>query len=125
MIAHLHLFDLHGVEYGQPEIDDGGDFDWKNERGVNIAKLLGVGESFGYCYDFGDNWNLTIEVEKSWPVRFVLNQRHSLTALALTSFTASASFLRKNKIERPEFCRAFGPGSTRVRGSPRSGARRN
>ena len=69
---HLHLFDVDGVEYGQPEFDDGGDFDWKNERGVKVTKLVALGESFGYCYDFGDDWNLTIELEKSWPVRVAL-----------------------------------------------------
>ena len=69
---HLHLFDVDGVEYGQPEFDEFGDFDWKNERGVKVTKLVALGETFGYCYDFGDNWNLTIELEKSWPVRFAL-----------------------------------------------------
>jgi hypothetical protein len=69
---HLHLFDVDGVQYGQPEFDDGGDFDWKNERGVKVTTLMALGESFGYCYDFGDNWNLTIEMEKSWPVRVAL-----------------------------------------------------
>ena len=69
---HLHLFTINGVEFGQPELDECGDFEWRNERGVRLSAHLVVGDSLAYCYDFGDNWNLTIEAEKSWPVRFAL-----------------------------------------------------
>ncbi len=69
---HLHLFTINGVEFGQPEFDDFGDFEWRNERGVRLTAHLKVGDSFAYCYDFGDDWNLNVEVEKSWPVRFAL-----------------------------------------------------
>ena len=69
---HLHLFTINGVEFGQPEFDDYGDFEWRNERGVRLTAHLKVGDSFAYCYDFGDDWNLNVEVEKSWPVRFAL-----------------------------------------------------
>ncbi|OYV64446.1 MAG: hypothetical protein B7X07_06390 [Actinobacteria bacterium 21-64-8] len=69
---HLHLFTIDGVEFGQPEMDDLDDFEWRNERGVKLVKHLEVGKSIEYCYDFGDNWNLTIELEKTWPVHFAL-----------------------------------------------------
>jgi hypothetical protein len=69
---HLHTFTIKGVEYGEPEMDDFGDFNWRNVRGVKIASLLDPGESFGYNYDFGDNWELTIELEKVLPVRHAL-----------------------------------------------------
>ena len=69
---HLHLFTIQGVEFGQPELDDFGDFAWRNERGVRLATLVAVGDAFDYCYDFGDDWHLSIEVERSVPVRFAL-----------------------------------------------------
>ena len=69
---HLHVFEIDGVTFGQPEFDEDDDFNWKNERGVKIIKLVSVGESFNYRYDFGDNWSLAIEVEKLWPVRTAL-----------------------------------------------------
>jgi hypothetical protein len=73
---HLHLFSINGVEFGQPEMDEFGDLEWRNERGVKLTTHLGIGDSLGYSYDFGDNWHLTVTVEKSWPVRFAL--RHAV-----------------------------------------------
>ncbi len=69
---HLHVFEINGEEFGQPEFDEDGDFDWRNERGVKVAPLVRVGGSLKYSYDFGDNWRLLIEVEKAFPVRTVL-----------------------------------------------------
>ncbi len=69
---HLHLFTIDDVEYGQPELDDFGDFEWRNERGVKVAPLVRVGASLNYTYDFGDNWQLLIEVEDSFAVRTAL-----------------------------------------------------
>lgn len=69
---HLHLFVIRGVEFGQPEMDDFGDFEWRNERGVRLSDHAGVGDSISYCYDFGDDWSLTLEVEQHLPVRCAL-----------------------------------------------------
>ena len=73
---HLHLFTIKGVEFGQPELDDFGDFEGRNERGVRLTTHLQVGDSFSYSYDFGDNWQLTVEVERAFAVRFAL--RHAV-----------------------------------------------
>lgn len=66
---HLHLFIIRGVEFGQPELDDFGDFEWRNEQGVRLTNHIGVGDSITYCYDFGDDWSLTIEAEEVLQVR--------------------------------------------------------
>jgi hypothetical protein len=69
---HMHIFEVGDVRYGQPELDEDDDFNWRNERGVKIAQIVPVGSSFKYSYDFGDNWKLLIEVEAAFPVQFAL-----------------------------------------------------
>ena len=61
--CHLHDFDIDGVRYGIP------DDDWtpvKDERRVNIDQAIGNGaRKIRYLYDFGDNWDHDIVVEKT------------------------------------------------------------
>ena len=69
---HTHTFEIGDVQFGQPELDEDDDFNWRNERGVKVAQLVPVGGSLKYSYDFGDNWKLLIEVEAAFPVQFAL-----------------------------------------------------
>ena len=60
--SHLHQFVVAGKTYGQPD-----DFDEavEDESGVTLAKALGTRtKRFLYIYDFGDNWEHNVVVEK-------------------------------------------------------------
>ena len=62
---HLHQYIIRGVEYGDPENDEYGDWDIHDETEISLSELgLAAGESFSYTYDFGDNWNHTLRVER-------------------------------------------------------------
>ena len=62
--AHLHDFEIDGERYGIPDKDD-----WtpvKDERRVSIDQALGDGNrKIRYTYDFGDNWDHDISIEKT------------------------------------------------------------
>jgi len=62
---HLHQYIIRGVEYGDPENDEYGDWDIHDETVISLSELdLAPGESFSYTYDFGDNWTHTLRVER-------------------------------------------------------------
>jgi hypothetical protein len=62
--GHLHKFNIFGVSYGDPEQEVGSD-----EKKVRLNKLhLEEKHKFLYVYDFGDNWEHTILVEKILPM---------------------------------------------------------
>jgi hypothetical protein len=63
---HLHEFEIAGVRYG---VDDGEGWGEppKKETGARLAKVAPAGARFSYTYDFGDNWEHTVEVEKIVP----------------------------------------------------------
>lgn len=62
--GHLHEFEIAGEQYGIP------DPDWPmgppiiSEARVRLLKCLGARKQFTYIYDFGDNWQHKIIVEK-------------------------------------------------------------
>lgn len=58
---HLHDFRVGDVRYG---IDDGEDWGppTVDDRLVRLDSVVGAGDEFSYTYDFGDNWEHTIEV---------------------------------------------------------------
>jgi len=62
--AHLHDFEIDGVRYGISDEDD-----WapvKDERRVSIDQAIGDGHSkIRYSYDFGDDWDHDISIEKT------------------------------------------------------------
>jgi hypothetical protein len=61
--SHLHNFEKDGKYWGVPEYDD-----LIDESRVQLGKLLKAeGESMIYVYDFGDNWQHEIVLEKVVP----------------------------------------------------------
>jgi hypothetical protein len=60
---HLHSFNIGGQEYSEPDPD--GMMDFKDESRVKLSRVLtGRIKKFLFTYDFGDNWEHLIEVEK-------------------------------------------------------------
>ena len=66
--AHLHQFMIRGEPYGAPDRDPGEPRKAKDERKHTLSELgAGSGEKFAYTYDFGDNWEHILEIEKELP----------------------------------------------------------
>lgn len=64
---HLHQFTIGGEEYGQSDPDY--DFEMEDERKVKLYQVVPMEKfKFSYGYDFGDNWEHTVLVEKILPV---------------------------------------------------------
>jgi hypothetical protein len=64
--SHLYVFNIYEREYGIPSDDDFSDV--AEAKKVTLAKLgLQEKDTFGYTYDFGDDWVHTIKVEKILP----------------------------------------------------------
>lgn len=64
--CHLHEFDFGGERFGIPDPE----FDWepvRPETRVQLKTALGNMTSFRYVYDFGDDWEHRIKVEKRFP----------------------------------------------------------
>jgi hypothetical protein len=60
--SHLHQFTIAGRRFGQPD-----DFDENvlDEAEVTISEALNAGvKRFSYTYDFGDDWEHEVVVEK-------------------------------------------------------------
>jgi hypothetical protein len=61
---HLHAFDLNGEQYGDPSTMD----DVASERRLTLSTLTKGGVTrFTYTYDFGDDWEHDILIEKTPP----------------------------------------------------------
>jgi hypothetical protein len=64
---HLHEFVVGDVHYGQPSSEDW--YPVRDERKVTLAQIApAAGAKFAYTYDFGDDWQHTIAVEKLLPL---------------------------------------------------------
>jgi hypothetical protein len=62
--SHLHVFSDGRSQYGLPD----GDLDFQDEWTISLSQLLGsVGDKVSYTYDFGDNWEHDITLEKILP----------------------------------------------------------
>jgi hypothetical protein len=59
--SHLHQFLIDDTSYGQP---DDFDCDVVDESGVTLGETVGRSKRFSYVYDFGDDWEHEIVVEK-------------------------------------------------------------
>lgn len=65
---HLHMFEINGQIYGDPEDDETGMLGTKNETRYRLKHLVGgEGFKFRYEYDFGDGWSHNLLVEKILP----------------------------------------------------------
>lgn len=64
--CHLYAFEVDGVEYGDPETADRGDY--CDSRSRKLSQLASQGPNgFAYQYDFGDDWEHFVEIEKTLP----------------------------------------------------------
>jgi Plasmid pRiA4b ORF-3-like protein len=62
--AHLHVFDIAGRQYGDPQILD----DVASEIGLTLNSVLRSGVvRFTYTYDLGDNWEHQVLIERTQP----------------------------------------------------------
>lgn len=67
---HLHLFEIAGVRYSQPEFEiaEEWDEDIKNEKRFRLSRFdFGKEDKFRYEYDFGDSWRHEIRLEQRLP----------------------------------------------------------
>jgi hypothetical protein len=65
---HLHMFTINGLKYGDPGIDDYGDFGTLDEAKYKLNQVIKrEGQRESYEYDFGDGWGHTLVVEKILP----------------------------------------------------------
>jgi hypothetical protein len=62
--AHLYSFKVDGVDYGDLGMT-GDELDMRDDRRAKLSRLVrGEKFKFRYTYDFGDNWEHEIVVEK-------------------------------------------------------------
>ncbi|MGI8614038.1 MAG: plasmid pRiA4b ORF-3 family protein [Nocardioidaceae bacterium] len=61
--SHLHEFEVGDASYGTPDPDWGRD-DVQDESRAKLFRLAGEGSRLGYTYDFGDNWQHQLTIEK-------------------------------------------------------------
>jgi Plasmid pRiA4b ORF-3-like protein len=63
---HLHEFLIGPLSFGKPFLDE--HYDILSESNVKLGHIAHDGEvTFEYRYDFGDNWEHTIVIEKKLP----------------------------------------------------------
>ncbi|MEI7710266.1 MAG: plasmid pRiA4b ORF-3 family protein [Rhodospirillales bacterium] len=63
--GHLHAFELNGTAYGDPEAGE----DFADSSAMTLDRMVKSGTAkFTYTYDFGDDWEHSIVVEKPQPV---------------------------------------------------------
>jgi hypothetical protein len=61
---HLHAFDIGGRQYGDRRTTD----DVADENRLTLDGVLKSGVTrFGYTYDFGDDWEHSVAIEKTLP----------------------------------------------------------
>jgi hypothetical protein len=71
--GHLHVFDVGGTEYGGRDRDDVFGFDDEvedvaDEKRMTVNAVIKSGvDKFTYTYDFGDDWEHVIAIEKKLP----------------------------------------------------------
>lgn len=63
--SHMHMFSHGKDRFSHPRFDLEGDGDEYDETDVWLSELIEDGcKKLRYCYDFGDNWEHTITIEK-------------------------------------------------------------
>jgi hypothetical protein len=74
--SHLHSFEVGGEQYGEPDPESG----VTSERRLELSAIASAGvKKFTYTYDFGDNWEHTIEIEKTLPAEAGVRYPRCLT----------------------------------------------
>ena len=61
---HLYEFEIGGTRYGIPDPDWDFGPPTRQARRTRLDKVAAAGRSFDYTYDFGDNWEHRVTVEK-------------------------------------------------------------
>ena len=63
--GHLHEFNVGDERFGtpDPEYDEPGSV--RSERTTRLANALGSAKTMNYVYDFGDNWQHRIKLERT------------------------------------------------------------
>jgi hypothetical protein len=63
--SHLWAFEIDGEQYGENPWGDS-DMDMLSSRSIKLSQLVDEGvQKFQYIYDFGDNWEHIVTVEKT------------------------------------------------------------
>jgi hypothetical protein len=63
---HLSAFEVGGEQYSVPYPD--GMMEGRDARKLKLSQIVALGvKKFTFTYDFGDNWDHTIEIEKTLP----------------------------------------------------------
>lgn len=65
--GHLHEFVIGETGYGEPDPDFPSDLPVEDEKKVTLEKALGTRNTFTYLYDYGDDWQHRLKVEKVLP----------------------------------------------------------
>jgi hypothetical protein len=65
--GHLHEFAFGGTRYGEQDPDFMDDPSMRDQADAALNKALGTLKSFTYVYDFGDDWQHRVKVEKILP----------------------------------------------------------
>lgn len=65
--GHMHEFVFGDTSYEVSDPDFPSDEPMLNEARVNLGRALGALKSFTYIYDYGDNWQHRVKVEKVLP----------------------------------------------------------
>lgn len=66
--AHLHEFNIGGLSYGSPDFDSDFASEVKDDATVRLNQVISKNiKRFRYTYDFGDDWEHVIEIEKVLP----------------------------------------------------------
>jgi hypothetical protein len=63
--SHLHVFQTDSGSFGQPDADLG----IRSDRNVKLEQVAAQGDKITYIYDFGDDWEHVIKVERALPGR--------------------------------------------------------
>jgi hypothetical protein len=60
--SHMHAFEVGSEQYGDPDPE----LEQEDDRTLKLSQIVTGGfKSFRYTYDFGDNWDHAIKIEKA------------------------------------------------------------
>jgi hypothetical protein len=63
--SHLYEFEIDGERYGEPSMDEGYGTPTRSAKSTQLRRIAPeAGARFLYTYDFGDNWEHLVQVEK-------------------------------------------------------------